>query len=192
MFFEWALDRIHKLIFARALVKGRPVETKQIAAALCNLSMASKGDVLGVLANLPEVMHTFMAQGRSVRLEGLGIFKLGICGKGVETLAEADLEAQKEAVRVHFTPERVKSSNGSFTRALTDTSTILWVDLTDYTALEAAIAELEAAEASTEGTSAETPTEEASTGDSGESSGTQTGEESTEGSDTGESSDSEA
>lgn len=187
MFFEWALDRIHKLIFARALVKGVPVETKQIADALCNLSMASRGDVLGVLANLPEVMHTFMAQGRSVRLEGLGIFKLGISGKGVSSLDQVDLEAQKEAVRVHFTPERTKSSNGSYTRALTDTSTLLWVDLTDYTKLEAAIAELESSEAeaateeaSTEATSTEGTSTEASTEETEDTASSEAGTEDTE------------
>lgn len=194
MFFEWALDKVHKLIFARARVKGAPVETKQIADALCNLSMASRGDVLGVLTNLPEVLHTFMAQGRSVRLEGLGIFRFGICGKGVNSLDQVDLEAQKEAVRVRFTPERVKSSNGSYTRALTDTSTLLWVDLTDYTKLEAALAELESSEeaasteessteaTSTEGASTEASAGEGSTGEAGagDSASSEAGTEGTE------------
>lgn len=162
MFFEWALDHIHNLIFARALVKGKAVSTEKIADALCEMSTVTKGDVMGTLYNLPKVMFNFMSQGKSVRLVGLGIFKLAINGKGVASLDEVNLESQKEAIRVNFTPERTRNSNGTYNRPLVDTDSIEWFDLTDYTALEAAIAK---ATTAAESTTEETSTEEASTGE---------------------------
>lgn len=123
------------LYFPRAIVKGKPVESEEIADALSDKCTLTEGDILAVLWNLPKVMHSFMKQGKSVHLERLGFFKFELSSKGVASLDEFDLETQKETVHVSFIPERVKGSSGGYTRRLVDYSTIEWIDLTDYSSL---------------------------------------------------------
>lgn len=125
-----------KVYFPRAVVKGKPVETEEIAAELSEMCTVTEGDVLAVLGNLPGVMHKFMKLGKSVHLEKLGFFKLELSSKGVASLAEFDFDAQKETVHVRFNPERVKAANGSFSRKLVDYSTIEWVNLSEAAAAD--------------------------------------------------------
>ena len=58
-----------------AVTMGSPVSTKIIAERLAQISTVSLADVAAVLAELPGVMADYMAQGKSVRLEDLGIFR---------------------------------------------------------------------------------------------------------------------
>ena len=99
-----------------------PFTTEQLADRLAEISTVSRADVYAVLGNLPGVMADMMAQGRSVRMDGLGTFRYTINAekKGVDTAEEVGAE-QIVAVRVRYTPEtRRPTKSGPVTRALVD------------------------------------------------------------------------
>lgn len=114
--------------YPQAVQVDQPFTTKELADALAEISTVSYADVMAVLGNLPGVMGKMMAQGRSVRMEGLGTFRLTINAEkqGVDTADEVS-DAQIKAVRVRYTPEtRRPTKNGAVTRALVDDA-LRWV-----------------------------------------------------------------
>lgn len=106
----------NKKWYPKAVQVDQPFTTKELADALAEISTVSYADVMAVLGNLPGVMGKMMAQGRSVRMEGLGTFRLTINAEkqGVDTADEVS-DAQIKAVRIRFTPEtrRPTKSGGS-------------------------------------------------------------------------------
>ena len=81
-----------------------------------------------VLGNLPGVMADMMAQGRSVRMDGLGTFRYTINAQkqGVDTPEEVGAE-QIVGVRVRYVPEtRRPTKSGPVTRALVDDN-LRWI-----------------------------------------------------------------
>ena len=62
-----------------------------------------------------------MKQGKSVRLAGLGTFRLTLDTKGVKQEADFDFQKQLKGVRVQFTPER----EGAVTRGGTQTRSLV-------------------------------------------------------------------
>ena len=115
--------------YPQAIVQGEPVETKDLAEELAQISTVSKSDVNAVLGDIARVMNTLMANGKSVHIDGLGYFRYVLDTKGVENLEDFDFQKQVNAVRVQFTPEREKNSSGSYTRALVDTKKLEWIEL---------------------------------------------------------------
>lgn len=114
--------------YPQAVQVDQPFTTKELADALAEISTVSYADVMAVLGNLPGVMGKMMAQGRSVRMEGLGTFRLTINAEkqGVDTADEVS-DAQIKAVRIRFTPEtRRPTKSGAVTRALVDDD-LRWV-----------------------------------------------------------------
>lgn len=94
-------------------------------SAMCTVTYA---DVMAVLGELPGVMADYMAQGKSVRLEGLGTFRLTLSTRGVTSEADFDFQKQLKAVRVQFVPQRegVMTKGSTATRGLVPTG-IEWV-----------------------------------------------------------------
>ena len=86
-------------------------------------------DVMAVLGELPGVLADYMAQGKSVKLEGLGTFRYTLSAKGVETEEEFDFQKQLRAIRVSFTPTRegAQTKGSTATRALVPTG-IEWLN----------------------------------------------------------------
>lgn len=117
--------------FPQAIVQGKPVETEAIARDLAKISTVSNSDVQAVLGDISGVMHTRMAQGKSVHIKGLGYFRYTLDTKGVKDLK--DFGKQVQAVRVQFIPERTKMSNGTYTRALVDSDALEWIELSPDT-----------------------------------------------------------
>ena len=103
-----------------AIVVGKPVDTKEVAKRLAKISTVSLADVLAVLAEMPGVLSDFMAQGKSVRLDGLGTFRYTLDTEGVENREDFDFQKQLKAVRVSFIPTRegAVTKGGTATRAL--------------------------------------------------------------------------
>lgn len=116
--------------FPQAVTVGKPVETKEVAERLSQISTVSKSDVAAVLGDLPAVLADLMKQGKSVRLEGLGTFRLTLDTVGVENEADFDLQKQLKAVRVQFTPakEGGTTKGSTATRSLVPTG-IEWIEL---------------------------------------------------------------
>ena len=106
--------------YPQAVVVGKPVDTKTIADRLAKISTVSRADVAAVLAELPGVMADYLAQGKSVRLDGLGTFRYTLDTDGVENREDFDFQKQVKAVRVQFTPtkEGAATKGGTQTRAL--------------------------------------------------------------------------
>lgn len=119
--------------YPRAVVQGKPVETETIAKDLAKISTVSNSDVQAVLGDIAGVMHTRMAQGKSVHIKGLGYFRYVLDTVGVDTLEDFDFEKQVKAVRVEFIPERTRLANGTYTRALVDSDQLEWIELSPET-----------------------------------------------------------
>ena len=116
--------------YPQAVTVGNPVETKEVAERLAQISTVSKSDVAAVLGDLAGVLADFMKQGKSVRLDGLGTFRLTLDTTGVTEEKDFDFNKQVKAVRVQFTPQREGNTKRgeAITRGLVSTG-IEWLPL---------------------------------------------------------------
>lgn len=114
--------------YPHAITVGKPIDTKKIAQRLAQISTVSYADVVAVLAELPGVMADYLAQGKSVKLDGLGNFRYVLDTDGVENRDDFDFQKQVKAIRVRFTPTRegAVTKGGTATRALVPTG-IEWL-----------------------------------------------------------------
>lgn len=132
-FWKKNFNKKNGVYFPQAIVQGKPVETETIAHDLAKISTVSNSDVQAVLGDIAGVMHTRMSQGKSVHIKGLGYFRYVLDTKGVKDLKEFNFEKQVQAVHVQFIPERAKTSNGTYTRALVDSEQLEWIELSPDT-----------------------------------------------------------
>lgn len=132
-FWKKSFSKRTNVHFPQAIVQGKPVETEAIAKDLSRISTVSNSDVQAVLGDIAPVMHTRMAQGKSVHIKGLGYFRYVLDTKGVKDIKDFDFNKQVQAVRVQFTPERTKQSSGTYTRALVDSDQLEWIELSPNT-----------------------------------------------------------
>ena len=84
-FWKKSFSKARGVYYPRAIVQGNPVETETIAKDLAKISTVSNSDVQAVLGDIAGVMHTRMAQGKSVHIKGLGYFRYVLDTTGVET-----------------------------------------------------------------------------------------------------------
>ncbi len=73
-FFKKVKKKLTGLWYPEAITVGKPVTTDQVADRLALISTVSRGDTYAVLKDLGVVMAAFMAEGRTVKLEGVGTF----------------------------------------------------------------------------------------------------------------------
>ena len=132
-FWKKNFNKKNGVYFPQAIVQGKPVETETIAKDLAKISTVSNSDVQAVLGDIAGVMHTRMSQGKSVHIKGLGYFRYVLDTQGVKDLKDFDFEKQVQAVHVQFIPERAKTSNGTYTRALVDSEQLEWIELSPDT-----------------------------------------------------------
>lgn len=109
-FWKKQFSNSKKVYYPQAIVQGKPVETETIAKDLAKISTVSNSDVQAVLGDIAGVMHTRMAQGKSVHIKGLGYFRYTLDTVGVENPDDFNFEKQVKAVRVEFVPEREKTA----------------------------------------------------------------------------------
>ena len=128
-FWKKMFNKQQGVYYPRAIVQGKPVETETIAKDLAKISTVSNSDVQAVLGDIAGVMHTRMSQGKSVHIKGLGYFRYVLDTRGVKDLKEFDFEKQVQAVRIEFVPDRTRTSNGTYTRALVDSDQLEWIEL---------------------------------------------------------------
>lgn len=132
-FWKKMFNKKQAVYYPRAIVQGKPVETETIAKDLTKISTVSNSDVQAVLGDIAGVMHTRMAQGKSVHIKGLGYFRYVLDTTGVKDEKDFDFSKQVKAVRIEFIPERSKLSNGTYTRALVDSDELEWIELSPET-----------------------------------------------------------
>ncbi len=121
--------------YPAAVTVGQPVPVKKVAKRLSQMCTVTYADVMAVLGELPGVMADYMAQGKSVRLDGLGTFRYTLKTRGVADEADFDFQKQVEAIRVQFVPQRegAQTKGSVSTRSLVPTG-IEWLP---YEAIEA-------------------------------------------------------
>lgn len=133
-FWKKMFNKKQEVYYPRAIVQGKPVETETIAKDLSKISTVSNSDVQAVLCDIAGVMHTRMAQGKSVHIKGLGYFRYTLDTTGVKSLDDFDFEKQVKAVRVEFIPERERlSGSKAYTRVLVDSDDLEWIELSPDT-----------------------------------------------------------
>jgi predicted histone-like DNA-binding protein len=82
---------------------GNIIDLDGIAKEIQDRSAMTKGDILAVLSNLIQVLPTHLKNGDSVRLGGLGSFRLSVTSEGAIDAASVSAKNVKNA-RVIFTP----------------------------------------------------------------------------------------
>ena len=116
----------------QSVVVGKSISTKELAKALSDRSTVTISDCRAVLSEIGSIMGEFMAQGKSVKLEGLGNFRYVInsAKQGVET-EEKVSAAQISAIRVRFVPENFRNSDGTVATRRCIPNAVEWLKLGD-------------------------------------------------------------
>ena len=116
--------------YPRAITKGRPYTTDDVAARLSSISTVSRGDTYAVLANLGDVLAGMMSTGRSVRLMGVGTFYCTCQSsrQGVDTPEEVN-PRQITSVKVRFIPEYNRGQNGKVTERTLISPQMEWIEV---------------------------------------------------------------
>lgn len=126
-FFKKIQQKINKLWYPQSVTVGKPVTTDQVADRLAQISTVSRADTFAVLKDLGGVLGDYMAQGRTVKLEGLGTFYYTAVatGKGADSPEKVNATLIS-GVRVRFIPETTRSSSGQVTTRSLVNSQIFW------------------------------------------------------------------
>ena len=122
-FFKKVKKKITGLWYPQVVTVGKPVTTDQVADRLALISTVSRGDTYAVLKDLGGVLASFMSEGRTVKLEGVGTFYYTInADKGIAKPEEVTVKHIK-GVRVRFIPETSRTQNNKVaTRSLVSDS----------------------------------------------------------------------
>lgn len=119
-FFKKQQKKINGKWYPQVVTVGKPVTTDEVADRLSKISTVSRADTYAVLKDLADVLSDYMAQGRTVKLEGLGTFYYTAAanGQGVDS-PEKVTAAQITGVRIRFIPESTRTNgNRTVTRSL--------------------------------------------------------------------------
>ena len=129
-YFKKTQKKVNGKWYPQVVLIGKPVQTKEVANRLADLSALSPGDCYSMLGNLGKVLGEFMNSGRTVKLDGVGTFYYtpDTSGQGVDTEEEVSAK-QIKGTRVRFIPETTRgSSNQVTTRSLVSENTF-WEEL---------------------------------------------------------------
>ena len=126
-FFKKIQKKINSKWYPQSVTVGKPVTTDEVARRIAAESTVSPADTFAVLKSLGGVMGDCMANGRTVKLEGLGTFYYTAAanGNGVDT-AEKVTTSQITGVRVRFIPETHLSSSHQVTTRSLVSDNIFW------------------------------------------------------------------
>jgi len=113
-FFKKVYRQISKKWYASAVTVGKPVTTDEVADRLAQISTVSKADTYAVLKDLAGVLADYMANGRTVKLDGLGTFyyTCDTYDMGVDK-PELVTAKQIKGTRVRFIPETKMTKQGA-------------------------------------------------------------------------------
>ena len=92
--------------YPKSVLVGSAISTEQVAKRVAAESTVSPADVRAVLTALGGVMGDYMAQGRSVKLDGVGSFYFTASTNKNGVATEKEVTAKLiNGVRVRFIPE---------------------------------------------------------------------------------------
>ena len=130
-YFKKSQKKVNGKWYPQGVTIGKPVQTKEVANRLADLSALSPGDCYSMLGNLGKVLGEFMNAGRTVKLDGVGTFYYtpNTQGQGVDTPEEVSAK-QIIGTRVRFIPEVARSVSGQVsTRSLVVSENTFWEEL---------------------------------------------------------------
>ena len=90
--------------FAQAVYDNRFVETEQLAEFIQTQASVKKSDIKAVLDELGSALKHFFEMGQKVKLDGIGIFKVGCSSIGVAKIEDCT-SSTITTRRVLFQPE---------------------------------------------------------------------------------------
>lgn len=73
-FYKKYQQKVNGLWYSMSVTAGKPVTTDEIADRLSQISTVSRADTYAVLKDMAGVLADYMAQGRTVKIDGLGTF----------------------------------------------------------------------------------------------------------------------
>lgn len=123
MFYKKVKKKINGKWYPQSVLVGKQISTEQVSKRLAAESTVSPADVRAVLTALGSVMADYMAQGRSVKLDGIGSFYYTSTAAKNGVDKEEDVSAaQITGIHVRFLPETryLSGHNRVMTRTLTD------------------------------------------------------------------------
>lgn len=126
-FFRRIKKSINNLWYPQSVTWGKAVTTREVADELSSIFTVTRGDTYAVMGNLGRVLSSYMGQGRTVKIDGVGTFYYTATSakRGVPTAEEVSASLIK-GVRVRFIPEVERNSgNQVTTRSMVNTK-IVW------------------------------------------------------------------
>lgn len=123
-FYKKTKMKVNGKWYPKSVLVGSAITTEQVAKRLAAESTVSPADVRAVLTALGGVMGDYMAQGRSVKLDGVGSFYFTASTNKNGVATEKEVTAKLiNGVRVRFIPETRFRGSGKgrvSTRSLSD------------------------------------------------------------------------
>ena len=105
-FYKKVKMKVNGKLYPKSVLVGSAVTTEQLARRVAAESTVSPADVRAVLTALGGVMGDYMAQGRSVKLDGIGSFYFTAQAERNGVATEEEVTAALiNGVRVRFIPE---------------------------------------------------------------------------------------
>lgn len=129
-YYKKSQKKVNGKWYPQGVTIGKPVQTKEVANRLADLSALSPGDCYSMLGNLGKVLGEYMNAGRTVKLDGVGTFYYtpNTQGQGMDTPEEVSAK-QIIGTRVRFIPEVARSVSGQVSiRSLVSENTF-WEEL---------------------------------------------------------------
>ena len=129
-YYKKSQKKVNGKWYPQGVTIGKPVQTKEVANRLADLSALSPGDCYSMLGNLGKVLGEYMNAGRTVKLDGVGTFYYtpNTQGQVVDTPEEVSAK-QSIGTRVRFIPEVARSVSGQVSiRSLVSENTF-WEEL---------------------------------------------------------------
>ena len=100
-------SQAHGKYFAQAVYDNHFVGTEELADFIQRQASVKKSDIKAVLQELGEALKHFFEMGQKVRLDGIGIFKVGFSSIGVTKLEDCGAQTITTR-RVLFQPETTR------------------------------------------------------------------------------------
>ena len=111
-----ARSKVFGHYFARAVYDKSFIETRQLAEYIQTQASVKRSDIIAVLDELGSAMKHFFELGQKVKLDGIGIFKVGFSSVGSEKAEDCSAN-NITTRRVLFTPETIRVVTGTTRRA---------------------------------------------------------------------------
>ena len=100
-------SKAYKKYFASAVYDSRFIGTEELSDFIQRQASVKKSDIKAVLQELGEAFKHFFEMGQKIKLDGIGIFKVGFSSIGVEKVEDCNAQTITTR-RVLFQPETVR------------------------------------------------------------------------------------